>query len=213
MPKITQEHEAQVRDRIVRAAVASFAEKGYHGTTIADVVERSGLSVGAIYTYFAGKDALFLQTCDMISGQGLDQLAVRLAPLTSTADRLMAAAGLYVEMIDEVEDVPGQIGLVLAWAQATQEPAVRAMLNRRREQLVGAASLLLHEGVARGELPGWLDVDGFARGFLGLLDGLLLQRVEAADRYRPEDSLRRARSVLEVLLAAAHTERPVPVPA
>ena len=125
----------------------------------------------------------------------------------------MAAAGLYVEMIDEFENAPGQIGLVVAWAQATQEPAVRAMLNRRREQLVGAASLLLHEGVARGELPAWLDVDGFARGFLGLLDGLLLQRVEAADEYRPEESLRRARSVLDVLLAAAHVERPVPVPA
>ena len=46
-----------------------------------------------------------------------------------------------------------------------------------------------------------------------LLDGLLLQRVEAADGYRSEDSLRRARSVLDVLLAAAHSERPVPVPA
>ena len=81
MPKVSPEHEAQVRDRIVRAAVAVFGEKGYHGATIADVVERSGLSVGAIYTYFTGKDALFLQTCDLISGQGLDQLAIRLAPL------------------------------------------------------------------------------------------------------------------------------------
>lgn len=207
MPRISPAHELQVRQRIINAAVEVFAEKGYHRAKIADVVQRSGLSVGAIYTHFKGKDALFLQSCDLIAGQGLDQLAIRLAPLTSTADRLIAAATYYVETIDEFEDAPGQVGLVRAWAEAAEEPDVREMLARRREQLVGAALLLLHEGVARGELPAWLDVDGFARGFLATLDGLLLQRIEAGDTYRPEESLRRARSILDVLLAAATVER------
>ena len=52
--------------------------------------------------------------------------------------------------------------------------------------------MLLHEGVARGELPSWLDVEAVARGFLGLLDGLLLQRIEAGDAYRPADLRRDA---------------------
>lgn len=208
MPRISAAHEQQVRERIVGAAVEVFAEKGYHRATIADVVQRSGLSVGAIYTHFAGKDALFLQSCDLISGQGLDELASRLARLTSTADKLMAGAAYYVETIDRFEEGPGQVGLVRAWAEASEEPEVREMLARRREQLVGAALMLLHEGVARGDLPAWLDVDGFARGFLGLLDGLLLQRIEAGDGYRPEETLRRARAVLDVLLAAAHAEQP-----
>ncbi len=60
MPRISAAHEQQVRDRIVRAAIDVFAEKGYHRATIADVVRESGLSVGAIYTYFSGKDELFL---------------------------------------------------------------------------------------------------------------------------------------------------------
>lgn len=96
-----------------------------------------------------------------------------------------------------------------AWAEASDEQGVREMLIRRREKLVGAAQLLLHEGVARGELPSWLDVDGFARGFIGLLDGLLLQRIEDGDAYRPAESVRRARAVLDVLLAAARAESPV----
>jgi AcrR family transcriptional regulator len=207
VPRISAAHEAEVRQRIINAAVEVFAEKGYHRATIADVVQRSGLSVGAIYTHFKGKDALFLQSCDLISGQGLDELAIRLAPLTTTEDKLLAAATYYVETIDQFEDAPGQVGLVRAWAEAPEEPEVREMLTRRREQLVGAAMMLLHEGVARGELPAWLDVDGFARGFLGLLDGLLLQRIEAGDAYRPEESLRRARAVLDVLLAAARVEQ------
>ena len=208
MPRISAEHEQQVRERIIRAAVEVFAEKGYHRATIADVVHRSGLSVGAIYTHFKGKDALFLQSCDIISGQGLDELAVRLAPLTTTADKLMAAAAYYVETIDEFDDAPGQVGLVRAWAEAGEEPGVREMLVRRRERLAGAAQLLLQEGIARGELPSWLDVDGAARGFMALLDGLLLQRIEAGEGYRPEESIRRATAILDVLLAASATDAP-----
>jgi AcrR family transcriptional regulator len=208
VPRLSAAQEQQVRQRIIRAAVEVFSEKGYHRATIADVVARSGLSVGAIYTHFTGKEQLFLESCDLISGQGLDQLAVRLAPLTSTADRLRAAVAYYVETIDEFDDAPGQVGLVRAWAEAGEEPGVREMLARRRERLVGAGQLLIREGIARGELPAWVDVDGLSRGFMALLDGLLLQRIEAGDAYRPEESVRRATAVLDVLLAAAAVERP-----
>jgi AcrR family transcriptional regulator len=208
VPRLSAAQEQQVRQRIIRAAVEVFSEKGYHRATIADVVARSGLSVGAIYTHFTGKEQLFLESCDLISGQGLDQLAVRLAPLTSTADRLRAAVSYYVETIDEFDDAPGQVGLVRAWAEAGEEPGVREMLARRRERLVGAGQLLIREGIARGELPAWVDVDGLSRGFMALLDGLLLQRIEAGDAYRPEESVRRATAVLDVLLAAAAVERP-----
>jgi AcrR family transcriptional regulator len=208
VPRLSPAQEQQVRDRIIRAAVEVFSEKGYHRATIADVVARSGLSVGAIYTHFTGKEELFLQSCDLMSGQGLDELAIRLAPLTSTAERLRTAIAYYVETIDDFQGAPGQVGLVRAWAEAREEPGVRDMLVRRRERLVGAAQLLLREGIARGELPAWVDVDGLARGFMALLDGLLLQRIEAGDGYRPEDSIRRATALLDAVLASATAERP-----
>jgi AcrR family transcriptional regulator len=208
VPRLSAAQEQQVRDRIIHAAVAVFADKGYHRATIADVVARSGLSVGAIYTHFRNKEELFLHSCDLMSGQGLDELAVRLAPLTTTAERLRAAIAYYVETIDAFDDAPGQVGLVRAWAEADEEPGVREMLVRRRERLVGASQLLVREGIARGELPDWVDVDGLARGFMALLDGLLLQRIEAGDAYRPEDAVRRATAILDVLLAAATAERP-----
>ena len=139
----------------------------------------------------------------------LDELGQRLAPLATTEARLRAAIDYYVETIDEFDGAPGQTPLVSAWAEADAEPGLRDMLVRRRERLVGAATLLLQEGIARGDLPSWLDVDGFARGFVGLLDGLILQRIEAGDGYRPEESVRRTRAVLDVLLAAARVEQRV----
>ena len=208
MPRISAEHEAAVRERITRAALEVFAEKGYHRATIADVVRQSGLSVGAIYTHFSGKEELFLASCDVVSGRGLEQLAARLAPARTTAERLNLAVEYYIETIDEFDGAPGQVGLIAAWAEADMEPGVREMLVRRRERLTGAAQLLLQEGVARGELPAWIDVEGVARGFMALLDGLLLQRIEAGAAYRPADALRRARAILDIVLAAASAERP-----
>ena len=216
MPRVSAAHEQEVRDRIVTAAVRVFSDKGFHSATMADVCRESGLSVGAIYTYFASKEELFRLSCDLIAARGLDELAERLVGATTTAERMTIAIALYIETIDEYTGAPGQISLLQAWAEAEREPDVRAMLAARRERLVGAGQFLIRQGIASGELPAWLDVDAVTRGFLGLLDGLLLQRVEAGDAYRPADLQRRAGAMLELLLAAAGTTQPTvpsaPVP-
>jgi AcrR family transcriptional regulator len=210
MPRVSAAHEQQVRTRIVAAASRAFFQKGYHSSTIADVCEESGLSVGAIYTYFSSKDELFRQSCDLIAARGLDELAGRLAGTTTTLERMRVAIGLYVETIDEYAGAPGQVSLVQAWAEADREPSVREMLASRRERLVGAGELLIRQGIASGELPAWLDVDGVTRGFLALLDGLLLQRIEAGSAYRPGDLERRAGAILTLMLAAAGSSSAVP---
>ena len=203
MPRITAAHEQEVRDRIVTAAVRVFSDKGFHSSTIADVCREAGLSVGAIYTYFPSKEALFRQSCDQIAARGLEELAERLVGATSTAERMAIAVDLYIETIDEYAGAPGQISLVQAWAEADREPGVREMLAARRERLVGAGQFLLYQGIAAGELPASIDVDAVTRAILALLDGLLLQRIEAGGAYRPADLRRRAGAVIDLILAAA----------
>jgi AcrR family transcriptional regulator len=212
VPRVSAAHEQEVRDRILTAATRVFSEKGYQGSTIADVVRESGLSVGAIYTYFSGKDELIRLSCDQIAARGLDQLAERLAPATTTAERMAIAVRLFIETIDDYDGAPGQVSLVQAWAEADREPGVREMLAARRERLVGAGRYLIAQGIASGELPAWLDVDAVTRGFLGLLDGLLLQRIEAGSAYRPADLERRAGAILELLLAAGPARPTLPEP-
>ena len=154
MPRVSAAHEQGVRDRILGAAMRVFAEKGYHSSTIADVVRESGLSVGAIYTYFSGKDELIRLTCDQIAARGLDELAARLAPATTTAERLAIAVRLYIETIDEYEGAPGQVTLVQAWAEADREPGVREMLAGRRERFGRRRSAAPPPGRHQWRTPG-----------------------------------------------------------
>src|SRR6476646_2720075 len=207
VPRVSAAHEQEVRDRILSAAARVFSQKGYHSSTIADIVRESGRSVGAIYSHFSGKDELIRLTCDHLATRGLDELAHRLAPARTTAERLAIAVALYVETIDDYDGDPGQVSLVQAWAEADREPGVREMLAARRERLAGAGQLLLRQG--------GLDVDAVTRGLLALLDGLLLQRIEAGPAYRAADLERRAGAIVELLLAAAGASRlnvPEPLP-
>lgn len=48
------------RDRIMNAAIASFAQHGYHQATIADVAREAGVAAGTIYLYFKNKDDLLV---------------------------------------------------------------------------------------------------------------------------------------------------------
>lgn len=49
------------RQRIVRAAAALFAERGYHGTGIADLEQATGLGRGALYYHIGNKEALLFE--------------------------------------------------------------------------------------------------------------------------------------------------------
>ena len=48
----------------LQAALACFAEDGFHQTGMADIVRRSGMSHGAVYGYFQSKDEIIEALAD-----------------------------------------------------------------------------------------------------------------------------------------------------
>lgn len=58
MPKVSDEHRAAQRQRIQDAAITAIQRKGLASTTMSDIIKESGLSAGAIYGYWKGKDEL-----------------------------------------------------------------------------------------------------------------------------------------------------------
>ena len=209
MPRVTQQHEQEVRDRIVRAALQVFAEHGFHRATMQDIVRASGLSVGAIYTYFKSKSDLILAGCDLITDQELAQLADRLASVEGYRQRIAAAIGYWFDNL-AVEQSGGGSGFLLlqAWAAIETDPAIREMLVRRRRETVTSIVMLLQEGVMRGELPPWLDVASIAHAISALLDGTLIEAAEEGAAYRRADHERRILALIETLLAAREASAP-----
>jgi len=58
---VTARRTGESRQRILRAAAEVVAERGYGGTTIARITERSGLPASSVYWFFENKDALLTE--------------------------------------------------------------------------------------------------------------------------------------------------------
>jgi AcrR family transcriptional regulator len=200
LPKVSVEHGEQIRSRIVESAIAVVSERGFYDATIQDVVRDSRLSVGAIYTYFEGKDELLAAACQVALERNLEALANELATAPTVRTKLEIAVRHWFDFLAD-EHVGGAF-MVETWAMAKQQPVIREMLLRRRESLVMVGTMLLTEAAARGDIPRSLDVDSLARGFAGLLDGLLLQRVERAETWRRATAERHALVFLDLLYLA-----------
>jgi len=81
MPKVSPEHLQARRRQILDGARRAFAEHGYEGATVARLEQATGLSRGAIFHYFADKQALFVELAwdtnrrlgDVLLERGLDE--------------------------------------------------------------------------------------------------------------------------------------------
>jgi AcrR family transcriptional regulator len=60
-PPVT-ERGGETRRRILEVAAEAFAEHGYAGTSLSDVLKASGLTKGGFYFHFPSKEALALAT-------------------------------------------------------------------------------------------------------------------------------------------------------
>ncbi|MER5255915.1 TetR/AcrR family transcriptional regulator [Streptomyces sp. NPDC002855] len=58
MARVSQEHLDARRRQIIDGAALCFARNGFHATSMQDVLKEVGLSAGAVYRYFGGKEEL-----------------------------------------------------------------------------------------------------------------------------------------------------------
>jgi AcrR family transcriptional regulator len=86
----------RTREAIVNAALELFEEKGYDGTTVADIAAAADIGTRTFFTYFASKDELLFPGADARVGAALDAIESRL-PGEGPADVLLRALGSVVE--------------------------------------------------------------------------------------------------------------------
>ena len=194
MPRISAEREEATRQRILKAAFRVFIEKGFHRASIDDVVAACGLSVGAIYNYFPNKEELIRASIDDAGREETSALLADTQAVGSIWDRMERAMGGWWR--GTVEIPGGPAFLADAWGEASRRPLIRDLMARRFERSVMFSTVILRESVNRGELPAELDVDGLARMFAALLDGMVLEYIHSGGSLRLVDAVNRVRLVM-----------------
>lgn len=106
-----QEGTQDRKKQILSAAVAAFAERGFHRTRVSDIAKRAGVAYGLIYHYFDSKD-------DVLNCVFEENWSVFLKVLNELADRedLTAAAKLEAVgalLIDALQVAPAIIQVII----------------------------------------------------------------------------------------------------
>lgn len=178
MPRVTAEHRAARRDQILTAAVRCVAREGFHKTTMAHVIEESGLSAGAVYGYFKGKNELIRAIAGAVVGSleaSLGELADGPGPVTLPG-ALERALG-QIQALAASADGPYPLVALHAWSEAARDAEVRDVVATSVDGVAEAWSRVLDRAVADGTLDPSLDLEAMIPVLLGLMPGFVLQSV------------------------------------
>ena len=190
MPKISPAHEQQRREQILQAAMACFARQGYHATSMDDVVRESGLSVGAIYSYFSSKEELFLSLCDYRTEQTLAYLNDLFRRPGPFGDKFTEAIDFFFRQLSE-DLVPLARVNVEFLSEAAKSQRIKERQQRRCETIRQFLRWLLTEARMSGTIHPELDLDAAVDLMIALNEGVVLMSV-AGLRQVPLDRLKPA---------------------
>jgi TetR/AcrR family fatty acid metabolism transcriptional regulator len=85
------------RQRILEAAEVVFAEKGYHGAVVDDIIRASNTSKGGFYFHFPSKQGIFLALLDVLAPKLMGAVDLAIAHETTAAGKVDAALRTVLE--------------------------------------------------------------------------------------------------------------------
>lgn len=174
MPKISELRRETRRQDILEAALACFAENGFHQTSMSDIVERSGMSHGALYGYFPGKDDIIEALADdrHQSESILNSVAHQ---ASDPVEGLRALVRAYGHALKDPASEANRRVSVHGWAEALRSRRVHARvvegINIPRSLIVG----LVEQAQRAGALSNGVSADAVARSLIALFQGFVLQ--------------------------------------
>ena len=139
------------RARLLQAATAAFAERGFHGASVEDICERAGFTRGAFYSNFSDKDDLVLALFD----QHATRVGARAEELAAHTD--LSPEEILAGVIDVLVGSPReQANWHLLQAEFTlhaiRGPAARRAWVRQQDQLRETLATVVEQVARRHHL-------------------------------------------------------------
>ena len=171
--------KADKRDAILRAAIETFAARGFFNAQVADVARGAGVAAGTVYLYFRGKDdlliSIFERTMKEAIAAGRESVAARSSPL----EQLRAIASLHLERLGRDRDLAVVFQVELRQSTKFME---RFSATYLREYL-GIIRDVIAAGQARGVFRKQINPTLAAKMFFGALDEMATNWILSQRRY------------------------------
>ncbi len=183
--------EPKARERILETAIGMFAEKGYAGTSVREIVEQAGVSKPVLYYYFKSKEGLFLAILDLAEDLQKQLLSEILKSEGDVLNRLLI---LYRRIYAGISERRGLYKMIHGLILGPPQGAPDYDFTRYHRHMIDAIGQIYNGGLACGEVRKTA-ADEFAYLVLSLIDFCLhMDQVQPhlSDPRRPERLLRLA---------------------
>lgn len=183
--------EPNARQRLLETATELFAEKGYAGTSVREIVDRAGVSKPVLYYYFKSKEGLFYAILEWAADVQQTILNEIFATSGTLLDRFIYFYRRVLEGVEEYRHLYKMIhGLIYGPPQGTPEYD----FPKYQRRMFDAVKRIYTNGLTGGDVQA-VDEDEVAFLVLSLIDfSVNMNQVlpELADPQRPERLLRLA---------------------
>jgi AcrR family transcriptional regulator len=188
------------RQQILEAALAVFAQKGFHAANVSDVAAQAGVSQGTIYWYFKSKDELLTAALFSLF-EDFEQEAV--APLAQCATAVEKLRALGRSMVDFVASAQGILTLFLEyWASSAQRTEAGQSWVNLLVTYKGAIVAVIEQGIEDGEFKS-VDAESMAWALMAAYDGLAVYTMLMPDLDLGRTSEAFVEALLSGLLAGS----------
>jgi TetR/AcrR family transcriptional repressor of nem operon len=178
----------KTRERIIAKAAELFNQRGLEGTSLAALMEATGLEKGGIYRHFPSKEAVAAEAFDYAWDAAFQERVRNLSNIQGSIERLKH---LITNFAERRSSIPGGCPLLNTAIDADDgNPVLR---ERARQALAQWQNLLVsvtNEGIQQKEIRTDVDAKNLAMLIISSLEGaLMISRLE-----RNRDALEAARS-------------------
>ena len=187
------------RAEALKKAMLVFWEKGFEGTTMADLIAAIGMKAPSVYAAFGNKDALFREAVELYKGQVEQGPLKALSESTSILDALESSLSESVKMLSGPE---ASSCLIMAGAIncAPEHQEHVQHLRDLRSGYKGALRKRFVQAIEDGQLNEGTDPDELAEFYFGFIHGLALRAKDGSTKKQLQSSCKFALQVLKSVL-------------
>lgn len=180
MARVSQEHLDARRRQILDGAALCFARNGFHATSMQDVLKEVGLSAGAVYRYFRGKEELI----GAIVGEVLEWIQATFEAAAKETpppppDELVGRA--LTQVLSRKPGVhEGEVSyfprlIVQVWAETLRDEELAAVMHQGYAKVRVAWVKIVEGYQAAGMMRGDVPADHVARVMIAAAQGFAAQ--------------------------------------
>ncbi len=198
------EKQAQTRAALLAAAAKVFAGRGYHAAKLEQIAAEAGLTTGAVYSNFAGKEDLFLALADQQVEKRRLEIGSILAQPTNAATLATEGARRFSAFLEHDPDWP--LLFFEFWAYGVRTPRLHEEFAKRRRVVQNTIADVIGRAADTLDLQLPYPAEQLAVGLGAAINGLAFERV-ADPGVVPDELFSFMVSALATAIFAAATPR------